>query len=82
MTKIDQLIADLCPDGVEYKPLEQCCSILDNRRKPVTKSVRVKENFLTMVLMEYKITFQNTSLMEPLYLSVKMVVLLLLMVIP
>ena len=40
MSRLDELIADLCPDGVEFKPLEQCCTILDNRRKPVTKAAR------------------------------------------
>ena len=40
MSKLKQLITELCPDGVEYKDLEECCIILDNKRKPVTKSVR------------------------------------------
>ena len=40
MSKLDDLIKELCPDGVEYRPLEKCCNILDNRRKPVTKSAR------------------------------------------
>lgn len=29
MTKIDELIQELCPDGVETFPLEECCNILD-----------------------------------------------------
>ena len=40
MTKLEQLIEQLCPDGVENKPLEKCCNILDNKRKPITKSAR------------------------------------------
>ncbi|NCB25974.1 MAG: hypothetical protein EOM62_10965 [Bacteroidia bacterium] len=45
MSKIEELINELCPDGVEFRSLEQCCSILDNRRKPVTKSARVKGEY-------------------------------------
>lgn len=37
---MEELIAEYCPDGVEYKRLEDCCNILDNKRKPVTKSER------------------------------------------
>ena len=40
MTKLEKLIQELCPDGVEFRPLEQCCNILDRKRKPVTKSAR------------------------------------------
>ncbi len=40
MSKLETLINTLCPDGVEYKPLECCCNILDNKRKPVTKAAR------------------------------------------
>ena len=40
MTKLEELIQELCPDGVEFRPLEQCCNILDRKRKPVTKSAR------------------------------------------
>ena len=41
MSKLDELIQELCPDGVEFSPLEQCCNILDKKRKPVTKAARV-----------------------------------------
>ncbi len=41
MSKLELLIKELCPDGVEYKSLEKCCNILDNKRKPVTKSSRL-----------------------------------------
>lgn len=40
MSKLEQLINELCPEGVEYRRLENCCEILDNKRKPVTKSAR------------------------------------------
>lgn len=40
MSKLDELIKKMCPNGVEYKELEKCCNILDNKRKPVTKSAR------------------------------------------
>lgn len=40
MSKVEQLINKFCPDGVEYRRLENCCEILDNKRKPVTKSAR------------------------------------------
>lgn len=40
MSKLEQLINELCPNGVEYRRLENCCEILDNKRKPVTKSAR------------------------------------------
>ena len=40
-TKVEQLIQQYCPDGVEYKKLEDCCQILDNKRKPITKGARV-----------------------------------------
>ena len=45
MSRLDELIAELCPDGVEYCPLEKCCNILDNRRKPVTKAARETGKF-------------------------------------
>ena len=40
MTKLEQLIQDLCPNGVKMVKLGDCCQILDNRRKPITKSAR------------------------------------------
>ena len=40
MSKLEELIEELCPDGVEYKPLENCCNVLDRQRKPVTKAAR------------------------------------------
>ena len=40
MSKLQELIQELCPDGVEYKALEEVCYILDYQRKPVSKSKR------------------------------------------
>lgn len=40
MSKIDGLIAELCPEGVEFKQLERCCTVLDNKRKPIKKTER------------------------------------------
>lgn len=40
MSKLDELIQEYCPNGVEYKRLEDCCTILDKKRKPVTKAER------------------------------------------
>ncbi|MGN0821819.1 MAG: restriction endonuclease subunit S, partial [Akkermansia sp.] len=39
-SKLEQLLARLCPDGVEFKPLSDICHILDSQRKPVTKAKR------------------------------------------
>ena len=40
MNRLDELIEELCPHGVDFKPLEKCCTVLDNKRKPVTKASR------------------------------------------
>lgn len=40
MGKIDDLIKNKCPNGVKFLDLEKCCNILDNKRKPITKSTR------------------------------------------
>lgn len=45
MNKLKELINKLCPNGVEYKKLEDCCNILDNERKPVTKFARIKGEY-------------------------------------
>lgn len=42
MCKLDELIQEYCPDGVEYKPLGEVCEVLDNKRKPVTKASRTE----------------------------------------
>lgn len=40
MSKLDELIQQYCPDGVEWKTLAECCNILDGKRKPITKGAR------------------------------------------
>ena len=45
MNKLKELIEKICPNGVEFKRLEHCCNILDNKRKPVTKSARIKGKY-------------------------------------
>lgn len=42
MNKLNELIKKLCPNGVTFKKLEECCQILDSKRKPITKSARVQ----------------------------------------
>lgn len=40
MSRLDELIQEYCPNGVEFRKLERCCNILDKKRKPVTKAAR------------------------------------------
>ena len=40
MNKVEKLIKELCKGKVQYKRLEECCNILDNKRRPITKSAR------------------------------------------
>ncbi len=40
-SEIDQLIQELCPGGVKFKPLGDVCEIADNKRKPVKSSLRI-----------------------------------------
>ena len=40
MSRLEELIKELCPDGVEYRKLEDCCNVLDRKRKPITKAAR------------------------------------------
>ena len=40
MNKIERMLQELCPDGVEYKKLGEVCEILDSKRKPVAKGRR------------------------------------------
>lgn len=41
MNKLEQLIQQHCPNGVEYVKLGEACVILDSQRKPISKSKRV-----------------------------------------
>ena len=40
MSRINELIKEYCPDGVEIRCLEDCCNLLDKKRKPITKASR------------------------------------------
>ena len=40
MNRVNELIKEYCPDGVEIRCLEDCCNLLDKKRKPITKAVR------------------------------------------
>ena len=40
MSRLEELLKELCPEGVEYRKLEDCCTVLDKKRKPVTKAAR------------------------------------------
>ena len=40
MSKLEELLKEYCPNGVEYKRLEDCCNILDNQRKPIARGAR------------------------------------------
>ena len=44
MSKIDDLIKQYCPNGVEYKELGNIVNILDNQRRPVAKEKRKRGN--------------------------------------
>ena len=37
---INELIKKYCPDGVEIRCLDECCNLLDKKRKPITKASR------------------------------------------
>lgn len=45
MSKLQELIQKLCPDGVPFKPLGELCEILDSQRKPVSKGKRNKGQY-------------------------------------
>ena len=45
MSKLDDLLKKYCSNGVNIFPLYQCCNILDNKRKPVSKSSRDKGEY-------------------------------------
>lgn len=33
MSRLEELINELCPNGVEFVKLEECCEILDKKKK-------------------------------------------------
>ena len=45
MSKLQELIDKLCPNGVEYVKLGEVCNILDSQRKPISKAKRIKGNY-------------------------------------
>ncbi len=45
MTRLERLIAELCPCGVEYLELGRVVNILDKLRKPITKKDRVSGSY-------------------------------------
>ena len=45
MSRIDELIQKLCPNGVSFSLLKDCCNVLDNLRKPVTSSSRIAGDY-------------------------------------
>lgn len=44
MNKIEKLIKELCPNGVERKSLGESCEIANSGRKPVKSSLRESGN--------------------------------------
>lgn len=45
MSRLNELIRELCPNGVEFKKLGDVCYILDYKRKPISKSKRNFGNY-------------------------------------
>lgn len=45
MNKIEKLLNELCPDGIEFKSLEKVVNVLDNQRKPISKWNRTRWEF-------------------------------------
>lgn len=45
MSRLDELIKKYCPNGTEYKRIEELCDILDSKRKPVSKEKRIKGKY-------------------------------------
>lgn len=41
MNKIEKMIQELCPDGVEWRELGEVCDVANNTRKPVKASLRI-----------------------------------------
>ena len=45
MNRIERMLRELCPEGVEYRKLGEICKILDSKRKPVAKGRRLQGNY-------------------------------------
>lgn len=41
MSKLQELIKELCPEGVEFRKLGKVCEILDSKRQPIAKGKRI-----------------------------------------
>lgn len=65
MSRLREMIKELCPDGVEYKKLGEVCEILDSQRKPVTKKDRITGPYPYYVMeqMEFKTMLMSSFLM-------------------
>lgn len=55
MSKLQELIKELCPDGVEFRKLGEVCEILDSKRQPIARVNVFLVNTRIMVLTEFKI---------------------------
>ncbi len=44
MSKVDELIQQLCPNGVKVASLDELCEVANNKRKPVKSSLRTSGN--------------------------------------
>jgi len=42
VSRLGELMAELCPDGVEYRTLDDVCDVEDNKRKPIKASDRTQ----------------------------------------
>lgn len=72
MSQLDELIQKHCPDGVEYRKLEDCCTVLDKKGNPLQKQQEKQANIPIMVQTAFRIMFQIIFLMARLFLSEKM----------
>lgn len=72
MNKLDELIAELCPDGVEYKPLSEIATI--TRGVIFKRRILLKVVFRVSIMVRY---IRNTvcSQIRLLHLSVKQLLL-------
>jgi hypothetical protein len=62
MSKLEQLIAELCPNGVEFKTLGEIVNILDSQRKPVAKKNRSTGKYPSTEQLVFKTMLASISL--------------------
>ena len=72
MSKLEELIQQLCPDGVECRNLEECCNILDKKENLLQKRHEKPENIDITEQTEFKIMFRIIFSMGRLFLLEKM----------